>query len=206
MYKHWQHKASHKQITNALEMLRLMSGIELQDQTRKESFIMEENFDLSVPSTAKDVDKAITGEQQVVVRNDDNDNLIVDLTSRTVSYCSFVPTTQKEKAQLYNATNNTSKRVKDLVNTEINLRNVYVEVVNCTDSITGEVIKCPRIVLIDDENTGYVCVSVGIFSALKKLFTIFGEPSTWEEPVRIRFRQVSTSNNKSVLTFDTVIE
>ena len=149
---------------------------------------MEENFDLSVPSTSKDVDKAITGEQQVVVRNDDNDNLIVDLTSRTVSYCSFVPTTQKEKAQLYNATNNTSKRVKDLVNTEINLR------------------KCPRIVLIDDENTGYVCVSVGIFSALKKLFTIFGEPSTWEEPVRIRFRQVSTSNNKSVLTFDTVIE
>ena len=165
---------------------------------------MEENFDLSVPST--DVDKAITEEQQVVVRNDDNDNLIVALTSRTVSYCSFVPTTQREKAQLYNATNNTSKRVKDLVNTEINLRNVYVEVVNCTDSITGEVIKCPRIVLIDDENTGYVCVSVGIFSALKKLFTIFGEPSTWEEPVKIRFRQVSTSNNKSVLTFDTVIE
>lgn len=204
MYKHWQHKASHKQITHALEMLRLMSGIELQDQTRKESFIMEENFDLSVPST--DVDKAITEEQQVVVRNDDNDNLIVDLTSRTVSYCSFVPTTQREKAQLYNATNNTSKRVKDLVNTEIKLRNVYVEVVNCTDSITGEVIKCPRIVLIDDENTGYVCVSVGIFSALKKLFTIFGEPSTWEEPVKIRFRQVSTSNNKSVLTFDTVIE
>lgn len=186
-------------------MLRIMSNFELQDQTRKEFFKMEENFDLSVPSTAKDVDKAIAEEQQIVVRNDDNDNLIVDLTSRTVSYCSFVPTTQKEKAQLYNATNNTSKRVKDLINTEINLCNVYVEVVNCTDNITGEVIKCPRIVLIDDKNEGYVCVSVGIFSALKKLFTIFGEPSTWEEPVRIKFRQVSTSNNKSVLTFDTVI-
>lgn len=205
MYKHWQHKPSRKQIKNALEMLRLMSGIELQDNKRKECFKMEENFDLSIPSTEKDVDKAIAGEQQVVVRNDDNDNLIVDLTSRTVSYCSFVPTTQREKAQLYNATNNTSNRIKDLVNTEINLRNVYVEVVNCTDSLTGEIIKCPRIVLIDDQNVGYVCVSVGIFSALKKLFTIFGEPSTWEEPVKIKFRQVSTSNNKSVLTFDTVI-
>lgn len=167
---------------------------------------MEENFDLSIPiSKAPENVAPVAASDTQIIHNDDNDNLIVDLTTRSVSYCSFVPATKKEKAQLYNATNNTSKRVKDLINTEINLRNVYVEVVNCTDKMTGEIIRCPRIVLIDDNNEGYVCVSVGIYSALKKLFTIFGEPSDWEEPVRIRFRQVSTSDNKSVLTFDTVV-
>ena len=121
---------------------------------------------------------------------DDDERMIVDLTERTTSYCSLVATTEDEKLTLYNAMNNQDKRLADMINEKISVKDVFVEVVKCENRETGEKQSCPRIVLIDSNGIGYQCVSIGIFSALKKLFSVFGEPGTWEKPVTVKVKQI----------------
>lgn len=151
---------------------------------------MNNNFDLSV-----------NNEEMTVAMVDDNNKMIADLTTRTMSYCSIVAETFEDKKILFNSMNNPEKRTGDCINEVINLRNVYVESVNCVNQDTGEVTVCPRVVLIDDNNVGYQSVSLGIFSALKKLFSTFGEPNTWDEAIPIKIKQL-TKGERKILTFE----
>ena len=148
------------------------------------------NFDLSV-----------NNDDMTVAMVDDNSKMIADLTTRTMSYCSIVAETFEDKKILFNSMNNPEKRTGDCINEIINLRNVYVESVNCVNQETGEVTVCPRVVLIDDNNVGYQSVSLGIFSALKKLFSTFGEPNTWTEAIPIKIKQL-TKGERKILTFE----
>lgn len=141
---------------------------------------------------------------------EDNKDLIVvddggirgELVSITNQYCSFKPNTKEEKAVLFKAMNNPEKRLADCINMTINVKDIYVETVTIVDQNSGEIIPVPRIVLIDVEGIGYQCVSKGVFGALKKLISLFGEP-TWDEGISITVRSVKTRNgNNSVLTFD----
>ena len=132
---------------------------------------------------------------------DGDNNFIVDLTSRTTQYCSMVANTPEDKAILYNAMNNPAYRLADCINQTINVKDVFVEVVNCTNEQTGEVKPCPRIVLIDDKKQGYQCVSIGVFSAIKKLFGVYGEPDTWVRPVPLTVKQI-TKGERKMLTLN----
>lgn len=138
-----------------------------------------------------------------VINDDEGINFVVDLTSRQTSYCSMIAETVEEKAKLYNATNSTEYRIKDHINEVLEVKDVFVEVVKCTNQETGEVSTCPRTVLIDVNGNGYQAVSLGIFSALKKLFNIFGEPRDWEAPLKLKIRQIS-HGTRNILTFDIV--
>lgn len=131
----------------------------------------------------------------------DGENMILDLTTRQTQYCSVVAQTDEEKALLFNATNNTAHRLSDCINMVINVKDVFVEVVNCTNQETGEVTPCPRIVLINEKGEGYQCVSMGIFSALKKLFAIYGEPKDWSKPIKLEVKQV-TKGERKMLTLN----
>lgn len=135
---------------------------------------------------------------------DDDSKFIVDLTSRTTSYCSMAATTAEEKADLYNAMNAPANRLKDCINEVIEIKDVYVEVVHCTNTETGERVPVPRTVLIDSNGIGYQAVSSGIFNALKKLFSIFGEPHTWTAPIKVKIKQISKSATNNILTFEIV--
>jgi len=135
---------------------------------------------------------------------DDDEKMVADLTTRRVSYCSLTAETAEEKTTLYNAMNNPAQRVKDCINEVIALKDVYVEVVHCSNRETGEVIAAPRVVFIDENGVGFQCVSTGIFSALKKLFAVFGEPRTWSAPVKIKIKQINRGTDKSILTFDVI--
>lgn len=132
---------------------------------------------------------------------DGDTNFVVDLTSRTTQYCSMRAETAEEKAVLFNAMNNPANRLGDCINQTINVKDVFVEVVNCTNEQTGEIKACPRIVLIDDKNTGYQCVSIGVFSALKKLFGVYGEPQNWEKPIPLMVKQI-TKGDRKMLTLN----
>lgn len=136
--------------------------------------------------------------------SDDDANFIVDLTTRTTSYCSMTAATPEEQATLYNAMNNPDKRIKDCINEVIEIKDVFVEAVTCHNEKTGEISQCPRTVLIDTNGTAYQAVSLGIFSALKKMFSVFGEPATWAQPVKVKIRLISRSADKNILTFDVV--
>lgn len=129
----------------------------------------------------------ITAEQNTIMGNEE-------------FYCSFEAKTVEEQAQLFEIMNNPAERLADNINKTIYVKDVYCEIVDCVNEETGEVTKAPRVVLIDKNNVGYQAVSTGIFSAVKKLFMIFGEP-TWTEPIPIEIKQIK-KGKKSLLTFN----
>lgn len=124
----------------------------------------------------------------------------VDMTSAQTQFCSMKAETEAEKASVFNAMNNPEKRLADCINMVIKAKDLYIEVVNCTNEETGEVTACPRIVIIDDKGVGYQAVSLGIYSALKKVIQVFGVP-TWEKPIALEVKQV-TKGARKMLTLN----
>jgi hypothetical protein len=148
----------------------------------------------------------VNNEERVITAQsysmEENENFIMDLTApRTVAYSSIDVTkaSDAEKKAYFNAINSSDKRLGDEINNEIDLKNVYVEIVELHDDKTGEMTKAPRIVLIDDKGNGYTCVSTGIFSSLKKIFQVFGMPETWKTPIKLKVKQI-TKGEKKILT------
>mgnify|MGYP002673868187 CR=1 FL=1 len=134
-----------------------------------------------------------------IMNVNENENMIADLTAAQSSFCSLKANTPEEKAKLFAAMNNPEKRLSDCVNTTIMAKDLFCEIVDCKNEDTGEITKCPRIVVIDDKGIGYQAVSLGVFSAFKKLMGVFGTP-TWEPPLPLAVKQVG-KGNKRLLTF-----
>lgn len=133
---------------------------------------------------------------------DEGFNISVDMTTAQLSFCSMTAATDEAKAKLFNAMNNPDERLSEMINRRIAAKDLYVEIVNCTNEETGEVTACPRIVIIDDKGKSYQCVSIGIYSALKKIIQVFGAP-TWEKPVNIEVKQI-TKGARKMLTLNVV--
>lgn len=129
-------------------------------------------------------------------------DVAVDMTSAQTQFCSMNAESDEEKAKLFNAMNNPEKRLADCINMKIKAKDLYIEVVNCTNEETGEVTACPRIVIIDEKGVAYQAVSIGIYSALKKVIQVFGAP-TWEKPVTLEVKQV-TKGSRKMLTLNVV--
>lgn len=141
--------------------------------------------------------------QNLAVMNDDTGaELIASITdSVPLIYSSFKPTSPEEKATMFNIMNGDCKRLGDMVNIPLAIKDVFVEVVDMLDKNTGEVIKAPRIILIDKDNVGYACVSKGVFGSLKKLMMpdMFGQP-TWEPAINIIPQRIQKGADRSILT------
>lgn len=135
---------------------------------------------------------------------DDDERFIMDLTAeRKTQFCSMTPKNEDEEIILFNAMNNPEKRIGDCINMTINVKHVFCEVVTCVNRETGEINMCPRIVLIDTNGVGYQAVSLGVFSALKKIFAVKGDPSSWNKPVKLKVVQI-TKGDRKLLTFNMV--
>lgn len=138
--------------------------------------------------------------KELVKYNEEGTNFIVNLKSASTSYCSLNVNTQKEKEHLFNIISSPTDRIANIINEIIELKDLYVETVELTNEETGEINFAPRTILIDKNGKSFECVSIGIFSALKKLFQIFGEPCIWEKPIKIKIKQIQ-KGTKSILTF-----
>ena len=138
--------------------------------------------------------------KELVKYNEEGTNFIVNLKSASTSYCSLNVNTQKEKEHLFNIISSPTNRIANIINEIIELKDIYVETVELTKEETGETTFAPRTILIDKNGKSFECVSIGIFSALKKLFQIFGEPCIWEKPIKIKIKQIQ-QGTKSILTF-----
>lgn len=140
----------------------------------------------------------VNQEQEVM----EGTNFVMDLKApRTQAYCSFVPQSQEEKIKFYNAINSTQQRIGDHVNEVIRAKEIYMEVVVCTNRETGEQTQCPRTVIIDDKGVGYCAVSLGVFGGIKKIFQVFGEPKAWEGVLPLKVKQI-TKGERKILTFE----
>ena len=135
---------------------------------------------------------------------DEDERFIMDLTAeRKTQFCSMIPKNEDEEIVLFNAMNNPEKRIGDCINMTINVKHVFCEVVTCVNRETGETNMCPRIVLIDTDGVGYQAVSLGVFSALKKIIAIKGNPTAWKKPVKLQVVQI-TKGDRKLLTFNMV--
>lgn len=135
-----------------------------------------------------------------VMVTDDGESFIADLTTRTTTFCSMTADTPQEKALLFKAMNNPEKRLSDCINMTIQAKDLFCEVVNVRKEETEETTACPRIVIIDKDGVGYQAVSLGVYSAIKKVLNVFGLP-TWETPLPLTVKQI-TKGKKNLLTFD----
>lgn len=117
-----------------------------------------------------------------------------------VSYYSGKTETAEQKKALFNATANAENKLKDMVNVPIKLKDVYVEPIEVINEKTGEASKCPRIILFDDKGKTYSCVSIGVYSTLRRLFATFGTPDTWDKPITVVPKLISKGADKNVLT------
>lgn len=131
---------------------------------------------------------------------DEGFNIVADMTTAKTQFTSVVAETDEDRARLFNAMNNPDERIANMINKKIMAKDLYIEVVNCTNTETGEVTACPRIVIIDDQGKSYQAVSIGIYSALKKVIQVFGSP-TWEKPIPLEVKQI-TKGVKNMLTLN----
>jgi len=150
----------------------------------------------------EDMKKAIENEAKQEV-------MVMDATERNLmqqedmgSFYSLQATTRKEKVALYNAISNPQERLGDHINEKIMVKDLLIEIIELVNDSTGELQRVPRMVILDDKGVSYVAVSIGIFSALKRIIKLFGEP-TWEEPVELKVKQI-TKGEKKLLTFELI--
>ena len=141
---------------------------------------------------------------------DTGENFIINLAERNISYCTMVPTNEEEQDILFTAMNNPEMRISDCINLEIEIAHVFVEVVYCeSNNNPGTKEPCPRVVLIDTNGVGYQAVSLGIYSAVKKMLDTYGvldKDNVKRLPKPKKFKVVQiTKGERKLLTFNPVI-
>ena len=133
------------------------------------------------------------------------------------TYISKKVETKVDKISIYNALNNPDENVADNINMKIELVDVLleqIEMVNDEDdgievvSETGEIVEeepettvAVRTVLIDKDGKSYQAVSKGVYNSIKQIINIFGEPSTWDDPLTVEVKQVKVKRG-SMLTLN----
>ena len=119
-------------------------------------------------------------------------------------YCSKVAKTDKEKKELFNALESCDALLNDCVGQEISIQDVYVEEKQVQDDETGEMKTKYRTILFDVEGKTYATGSYGIYNVLKKIVGIYGLPTTWEKPLKVKVAKRPIGNGKSSLTLTLV--
>jgi hypothetical protein len=93
--------------------------------------------------------------------------------------------TREDKIKLYNKVSNTDGRISSLVNKDVKVVNVIFTDGEIKDNETGEYIPVERAIIFTADGKAYHATSLGIVSSLHSVIAMFGEPSTWEEPITI---------------------
>ena len=108
------------------------------------------------------------------------------------SICSIVPEPgNREQAKaVFNAMNNPTGRIRDMVNMPIVVENVLIEVNDLLDDETGEITRVPRCVLITPKGERYTATSKGILTSIKNAYQAFG-PAPWAGGIEFVVKQES---------------
>ena len=130
--------------------------------------------------------------------------MIADFANAAPSfYCSFAPSTDAGRRELYNAMNNADVQLADHIGQTIVMRDIIIEPVEMTDENSGEIKTCPRCIIIDVDGNSYTSISVGIYNALRRLCTVFGMP-TWANGLPVIVRQI-TRGARRLFTLDATV-
>lgn len=131
-----------------------------------------------------------------------NNTVLYDL-NNAESYCSIKGDTREAKVAMYNAINSPDHKLSDFVGKKLNIKDISIERVENPSDETGEMVANARVVLIDENGESYTCVSSGIYSAIKKLVAVFGEP-TWEPALPVEIQNLSTKRGRKIMTLKAI--
>lgn len=131
-----------------------------------------------------------------------NNTVLTDLNSAE-SYCSIKGDTREALVAMYNAINSPDHKLSDFVGKKLNIKDISIERVENMNDETGEMAANARVVLIDENGESYNCVSSGIYSAIKKLVAVFGEP-TWKPALPVEVQNLSTKKGRKTMTLKAI--
>lgn len=131
-----------------------------------------------------------------------NNTVLTDL-NNAESYCSIKGDTREALVAMYNAINSPDHKLSDFVGKKLNIKDISVERVENMNDETGDMVANARVVLIDENGESYTCVSSGIYSAIKKLVAVFGEP-TWEPALPVEIQNLSTKKGRKTMTLKAI--
>lgn len=131
-----------------------------------------------------------------------NNTVLTDL-NNAESYCSIKGDTREALVAMYNAINSPDHKLSDFVGKKLNIKDISIERVENMSDETGEMAANARVVLIDENGESYTCVSSGIYSAIKKLVAVFGEP-TWEPALPVEVQNISTKKGRKTMTLKAI--
>ena len=131
-----------------------------------------------------------------------NNTVLNDL-NNTESYCSIKGDSREALVAMYNAINSPDHKLSDFVGKKLNIKDISIERVENMNDETGDMVANARVVLIDDNGESYTCVSSGIYSAIKKLVAVFGEP-TWEPALPVEVQNLSTKKGRKTMTLKAI--
>jgi hypothetical protein len=107
---------------------------------------------------------------------------------------SIDTSTREGSIKAFNASQD-PERLDEHLNEEITIKDVIMQNVQVTDEQTGEVTPSVRTILITPEGNAYSATSVGIVNSLHQIFSLFGEPQTWSEPLVVKVLQKHSRTN-----------
>ena len=119
-------------------------------------------------------------------------------------YCSKITETEKEKKELFNALESCDALLNDCVGQEIEIKDIYVEEKQDVDVENGELKTKYRTILFDKSGQSYVTGSYGIYNVLRSIVQIYGFPTNWEKPLKVKVAKRPIGNGKHSLTLTLV--
>ena len=109
-------------------------------------------------------------------------------------YSSFNSEDRAGKLKLLSAITDAAPLNENL-DKRIDLENIVLQATTLTDDETGEVSDVVRIILIDADGSAYAAISGGLLKSLQNITGIFGDPSTWSEPLPIKVTEVRSKRD-----------
>lgn len=98
----------------------------------------------------------------------------------------FIDTSTREgKIKLYSALQNAGK-LDEHLNEPLAMVNAVAQAVQVTDEKTNKVSTTVRVIIVTADNKAYAATSPTLAAGLNTMFSIFGTPNAWTEPLTIK--------------------
>lgn len=129
-------------------------------------------------------------------------NLIEQLKNPNGAFYCSIPDDGKRatKISIYNAINNAQESLDEHIGEELLVVDVVAYPVQLVDENTGEIVDALRTILVTKDGKTYAAVSQGVTNSLSRIFSIVGEPSWKDEPLKLRAKKVSTRSGQNKVT------
>lgn len=109
----------------------------------------------------------------------------------------------ESKLYMHKLKTNTEDRLQNHLNEEIVMTGFIAHWVQTRNERTGELEMAPRMVIIDDQDHSYACVSVGVMNAMKTIVQDLWMPSK-EQPIIIKPVRKQGKNRYEFTTIEVI--